>query len=414
MEQSVYKRNNLFLIIGRFISVLGTGILDFAISLYVLDITGSATMFSLVLGISILPQGLVNMFGGVFVDKYNKRKIMMITELISALIIVVFMIVFSFEGANMVFIIALVILLNATQGLYFLAVLADIPNIVGDELTTAANSAIQSIGAFSNIFGPVIGAIVYKSMGMRAILLLDAISFIAGALGVLVLKYEVKKIIVEGSYIENIKIVLKYINEEKIIKFMLSITIIINFIYMPIINLVLPFITYDAIKISALQVSLIKSAAAVGTILGAITVTVIKKNTTILKNFFVLLAVQSILILLWIFPNVSPISTFLNPFWITVIYIVLLLGFGIFSTVNNLPMIVYFQEKIPEELRARVFGSLNTALYLSAPLGMWIFGILLKKIEWGYITLASGVIMLVMCIIFKRNKHYKKFVKELK
>jgi DHA3 family macrolide efflux protein-like MFS transporter len=413
MDQSIYQRNNLFLLLGRFISVLGTGVFDFALSLYVLDITGSAGMFSFVLGISILPQGLVNMLGGVFVDKYNKRKIMMFTELVSALIIFAFICIFSFANANLVLIIILVVLLNATQGLYYLAALADIPNIVGDELTTNANSAFQSIGAFSNIFGPVIGAVVYKSMGMNAIFWLDAASFIIGSIGVIALKYDVKKLIVEGSYIENLKVVFQYINKEKIIRFMLFLAVVFNFLYLPLLNMVLPYITYNVIKISAFQVSLVRSAAAIGVIIGSILVTIINRNKLFLKNFFVLLGIQSVLIILWVFPNIDAIAKHLNPLWITVVFVTLLLSYGILNTVQNLPMIVFFQQQLPEELRARVFGTLNTALLLSSPLGMWLFGIALQKMHWTIIPVASGIIMLVMCLIFSQYKNFKKFVKEL-
>lgn len=412
----IYNRNFKILVLSRFISVLGTMIFDFALGLYVLDITKSASIFSMIIGVAILPQGLVDIFGGVLVDKKNKKKIIVITEILSGIATLIFMVLFNIVNIKIYFIAICVILLNAFQGLCWLALMASIPNIVGKEKTTQANSFFQGIGAVTNILGPIIGAVAYKALGMNMICILDSLSFTIGGLLAVFLRYDVKEKNQEnvtGSYIYNIKVVFKYINDNKIIKFFLIVALVVNLIYNPLMLVVLQYITYDVLKLSALQVSLIKAAGAMGIISGAVIVGKMKDTKLILQGFFSLLGIQAVLIIMWAFPS-FPFSSNMQPVLITGVFFVLLLTYGALNTIQNLPVITFFQSEVPEELRARVFGILNSALLLSTPLGIWIYGILLQKMNWTYILWASGIIMIIMCFIFRKNRHYMAFINNAK
>ena len=62
------------LIFGKFVSLLGSNILQFALSLYVLAITGSAAIFASILSVSILPRLLLSPIAGVFGDWFDRKK----------------------------------------------------------------------------------------------------------------------------------------------------------------------------------------------------------------------------------------------------------------------------------------------------------------------------------------------------
>ena len=73
MKYSLLRKKNFsILVMSGFISLIGTEMLNFSLSLYVLQITHSATLFSTVLAISIIPTLALGPFGGVIIDWVNK------------------------------------------------------------------------------------------------------------------------------------------------------------------------------------------------------------------------------------------------------------------------------------------------------------------------------------------------------
>jgi len=74
--QKLFSRNFIFITIGQAVSMFGTAILKFTISLYILDLTGSAAVFGTVTAISSIPPIFLSPLGGILVDRKNKRNMM--------------------------------------------------------------------------------------------------------------------------------------------------------------------------------------------------------------------------------------------------------------------------------------------------------------------------------------------------
>ena len=101
-----------------------------------------------------------------------------------------------------------------------------------------------------------------------------------------------------------------------------------------------------------------------GTILGAITISFLKSNNYYMKRFFSLFRIQAILIIFWIIPKL-PIFPNDSKWMLTLILSIVLMAFGIFNTMQNIPMITHFQLSIPDNLRARIFGVFASALFIT-------------------------------------------------
>lgn len=411
-----YKLNFLLLMLGRLVSNIGTVAFNFALGLYVLDLTKSAAAFTMVISFAILPGVLVNILAGVIVDRNDRKKIIVISDILSGLGVFAFMLLFKLYSTSIILFIAYVIVLNMIQAFFTLALNASIPNIVSKDNVSKANSAFQALGAVINITGPILGALLYKSMGMEMIFFANAVSFILAGIAEMFLVFiknnedaEAKQ---QKNYLENVKEVFSYLNTQKILKFLLSIAVILNAVLNPMVLLVLQYITYNVIKISGIQLSLIQSSWAIGTIAGAVFVMSRKNVNPLLRKFFLLLEVQAVLIILWFFPRLH-IFEGASKWTITLIYVFLILSYGMLNTIQNVPLLTHFQLKIPQELRGRVFGVLFTALNISTPIGMWIFGFALQKVDWVYVPVVSGLLVLGTCVIQSRNRHFKEFVANL-
>lgn len=407
------NHNFLLLITGRLIASLSSSIFAFALSLYVLDLTGSATIFSTVLSFSIIPGIFVNLFGGALVDRFNKKKIIVISDLLSGIVMCAFAYTFFRSSPGIPTIIGFTIFISIIQSYYGLAMLSAIPEIIEQEKVSQANAYLQIMSTLLGIIGPVLGALAYKAFGMKFIILFDTVAYFISATMAIWMRFNLitpeKK---AGTYLEDMREAALYLFEHKTLRFLLVICVIMNAVYLPMIMLVMPFINYQVIKVSGFQLSLIEAAWAIGGTLGGIYVSTRKATQPIIKKLFVLLSIQSVLLLLWTFPAL-PALTGLNKNQITFIFCSILAVTGLLNMIQNIPVLTHFQLRIPEHLRAKVLGFINVASMLSLPLGMWVFGILLGIFSWYYITAASALLMLFICLVSSRNKHFVKFSETL-
>ncbi|MDI6619635.1 MAG: MFS transporter [Clostridiales bacterium] len=100
MRFSILKQKNfLILMLGKSISIIGTEMQNFALSLYVLKITGSATLFATVLTATIIPKLVLGPIAGVIADRLNRKKLIIYLDLLNGLTILFFVYLYSRNGS---------------------------------------------------------------------------------------------------------------------------------------------------------------------------------------------------------------------------------------------------------------------------------------------------------------------------
>ena len=80
MKDKLFTRDFSLVVIGQIISLFGNSILRFALPLYLLNETGSASLFGIVTACSFIPMILLSPAGGIVADRVNKRNIMVILD----------------------------------------------------------------------------------------------------------------------------------------------------------------------------------------------------------------------------------------------------------------------------------------------------------------------------------------------
>lgn len=83
MTQKLFSKNFVLLILGQITSLFGNFILKLALSMYVLDATGSAAVFASILSIAIIPTILLSPLGGILADRANRRNIMVALDTVT-------------------------------------------------------------------------------------------------------------------------------------------------------------------------------------------------------------------------------------------------------------------------------------------------------------------------------------------
>lgn len=181
------KKSNLFnkdftlVVIGQIISLFGNSILRFALPLYLLKETGSATIFGIVTACSFLPMIVLSILGGVLADRVNKKNIMVFLDFLTAIVILIFTIALGKLLIIPLFI-SILMILYGIQGAYQPSVQASIPFLVKEESIVSANAVINQVNALANLLGPILGGILFSILGLYPILILSIICFTFSAI----------------------------------------------------------------------------------------------------------------------------------------------------------------------------------------------------------------------------------------
>lgn len=177
-----WKSNFFKIWTGQAFSQLSSSVLQFAIVWYLTDRTGSALVLSAAMMMGFLPQGLLGPFIGVLIDRYNRKRIMIISDLlISAASFV--LVVAGWMGALSTGLILAVLLLRSIGSAFHTPCLQAVtPQIVpADQLTRCAGYS-QTLESVSQILSPVIAAVLYSSWSLGGIIFLDVIGALIAVL----------------------------------------------------------------------------------------------------------------------------------------------------------------------------------------------------------------------------------------
>jgi len=176
------NKNFIIVVIGQIISLLGNAIQRFCMALYILDLTGSAAVFSSILAISTIPYILFAPIAGLLADTVNRKKVMVYLDFLSSILMGVYAVILIGGRDSTVIAGIIMFVLSIIYTLYSPSVSACIPQIVHKEELAQANGIIQQVGALVNLVGPIIAGILYSFVGIKIIVIINAASFLVSAI----------------------------------------------------------------------------------------------------------------------------------------------------------------------------------------------------------------------------------------
>lgn len=410
-KQLIFNKSNanfVLMIAGRFISELGTSIFVFSLSLYVLNSTKSAALYSAVLSFSILPNILTNIIGGVIVDKYKKKKLIVGSDLVSGIIVFLFLFFFKIYHSGLFIIIVFNMLLTAVQGLFSLTMTSSIANVVDEKQVPKLNSVFTAFGSANNISGPFLGAVIYQHFDMSVIFTINGMSFIiSGILEMFIVFHQPnpgetnrRKNNIISDYLE----VISYLKATVKIRILLIINSFLILVFAPLGAIIVPYVSYHVIHVSELQLAVIQGSLAMGAIIASFLMTMIPSIQYFFKKLFLFIHMQTAGIFLLCLPALFTYTG--NTKWaVTITFSLCLIFLGMIAVIRSIPISVFFQTNIKESIRGRFFGFQNTLSILFSFIGMWLYGVILDLISWIYLVLASGISsVIIIGVIQFRDK----------
>lgn len=183
-----WKRKFVVLWTGQAISIFTSSIIQMAIIWYLTDKTRSATILSLATLVGFLPQAVLGPFIGVLIDRYDRKKIMILADLSIAFVTFILVIVGWFGALPIWLIMTVLFLRSIGTAFHAPSLQAVTPMIVPKEYLTNCAGYTQPMESVSLLLSPAVAAILYSTFNISLILLTDIIGAVIAVVTILIIK----------------------------------------------------------------------------------------------------------------------------------------------------------------------------------------------------------------------------------
>lgn len=174
------QRNFGLLWFGGLISFIGDWVLFVSLPLYILDLTKSVVAMGVLFLVNIIPSLFLGSVAGVFVDRWDRKRILVICNLLLAPL---YALLLLFNTPDMVWVVYLVGFMgNLVRQLLNPAEMALLPKLVGEADLVTANSLTSLNNNLARLVGPALGGVAFATLGFHASVMIDVATFVAAGL----------------------------------------------------------------------------------------------------------------------------------------------------------------------------------------------------------------------------------------
>ncbi|QEE17399.1 MFS transporter [Promethearchaeum syntrophicum] len=404
-NQQTFKHYILFWI-GQLFSLFGSSVVTFVLVYWITIEYQSAIILSLAVFFALIPQISVTLFAGVFIDRLDRKKIIIFADLFQAITTLILIIIFYFNLASIWVVISLMILRSFFQAIHQPAVAAIIPVMIPKEKLSRMNAINLLISSAVNTIAPIITGILILFWDFQTLLWIDIGTFLLAIIPAILItipsvrkeqktktneKISFKKELKEGYHaIMHIKGMLAFF----------ALAVILNFLGSPshVLRSYFILIFHEG---NIQMLSYISAAMQIGMLCGSLLILLRKqwkrKSAMIIIAYFI--SCIGYLLSSW-----APIGNFL-----LIMVGLFLFAFGI-PIVNSLYLTI-LQETIPLDMQGRV-NSVDFALSLSImPIASLISGPIVEwiGIRYFYVILSTlSLIILTITVIFTDLRYMDK------
>jgi len=359
-----YRNFRLFWI-GQIISLTGTWMHSAAQGWLVLKLTDSPFYLGLVGSAASMPILLFTLAGGVVADRFAKRKILLVTQIILLFMALLLALLVSGEIVTVWHVVIIAFLVGTINAFDIPARQSFFIEMVGKE--NLMNAIALNSAAFNGArtIGPAIAGILISYLGIVICFYLNSLSYLAAIIALMSMRFkhgEIKKPLKTGP-MQEVKEGLKYIfSEPRVYTLIISVGVI-SFLGFPYISF-LPLYARDILRIGAEGLGILMGVAGAGALLGAISLAIRGE----LKRKGRLLAISSA-----IFSIALLIFSFSTAIWLSY-PMLFLIGWSAISqiaTANSLLQLI-----APDDLRGRIMSSFTLVFLGMATIGNFAIGTL--------------------------------------
>lgn len=403
----LFTRDFSLVVIGQIVSILGSAILRFALDLYVLDITGRADIFALVLALSAIPGIIFTPIGGAIADRFSRRNLMVLFDFTSGAVVLLLILLLGLVNGPVFTVGVILAMLSVISSVYQPTVQASVPVLVKEEYLPAANGIVNGVGALSNLLGPVLGGVLYGVAGLDILLVMSCSAFFLSAVMEIFIcipfvRRERSKAMIQTIF-EDMKDGMHYIVTEKPQIFrILAIGAALNLFMSPFLIIGVPYILRITMESSKAMYGFGMGTAQFCTILGAVLMGVVSKRMSVATLYKPVLYTAALLL---------PMAAAVTPFFLKLGYWP---GFALFLTSGGAIMVLVtmisiyvitaIQLSVPNEMLGKVMAIVMAAAQCAAPIGQAMYGFAFQQFRMAaYLPALLACVFTVVIALFSKK-----------
>ena len=180
MIRTLRQRNFALLWFAGLISMVGDWVLFIALPIHTYNLTHSSLATGMMFMAGTLPRILFGSVAGVFVDRWDRQRTMVIADLSRAVLLLLLLLVRSFEWIWIIYLVAFVE--SIISQFFDPAENALLPQLVDESQLVPANSLNALNDNLARLGGPALGGVLLGSFGFRDVVLVDSFSFLISGL----------------------------------------------------------------------------------------------------------------------------------------------------------------------------------------------------------------------------------------
>ena len=394
MRDKLFTRNFTFLILGQISSLLGNYTLKFALSMYVLEQTGSAAVFAGLLAAAMLPTILLSPFGGILADRANRRNIMVALDALSGLSVLTADLAISL-GNDILVIGVLLVILSVLGAFESPTVQACVPQMLSGDNIVKGNAVVSQAAALASLVTPFLGSMFYAAFGIKPVFYAAVACFFLTAL----LEYFIRldyqkaegKMSVGAIVKEDFSVSMRFLCREQpgILKLLLLAALVSLFVAGTAV-VGFPYLVRTVLGLSAGHYGAAESAMGAAAILGSLCAALWAKKLR-LRCLALIFAAFGLCLIPCGIAFLLPLGAFSRYMILLVMFCACQVGCSIFSTYA----VSVIQERTPERLMGKVMSCVFTLSMCAQPLGQIIYGALFDifsdRAYW--VLIPSGVLV---------------------
>ena len=405
-KEKLFTRNFTLLILGQVSSLTGNYTLKFALSMYVLEQTGSASIFAGMLSAALLPTVLLSPFGGILADRANRKHIMVALDALSGLSVLAAGLLLPL-GRELWVIGALLVLLSVLAAFESPTVQACVPQMVSPQNLVQGNVVVSQVSAVTSLVTPFLGSLFYTAFGIGPVFAAAVVCFWLTALLECMIHLEHQKpprTAGIGAIVrEDLAVSAHFLRREQpdILKLLLlaalagmfvSGTAVVGF----------PYLVRTVLGLSATYYGAAESAMGAAAILGSLCAGLLGKKLRVRDMAAIFLSFG-----LSLFPIglsfLLPVGRMARYGVLLFFFCVCQLGVCIFSTYA----ITLIQQRTPEQLMGKVMSCVFTLSMCAQPVGQMVYGALFDcfsdSVYW--VLIPTGMLI---CLIAVASRGFLK------
>ena len=361
MEKRSWKRTFFTIQSGQAISLITSSALQMALIFYLTEKTNSSMTLALATLVGFLPQGVLGLFIGGWIDRHSRKRIMIGADLFIAAVSALLAVISAFLDPHVWVVLAILFLRSIGSAFHTPSINAVTPLIVPTDKLAKCTGYIQSLQSVSSIVSPALGALLYAQCTLTEIIALDVVGAVIASIAVMLVKIpniDVANIPQSEGVLAGAKEAYRILAQQKGLLTLLWMGALYMFAYMPI-NALFPLISMNHFGGTTWHVAMSESVFAAGMLLGGIVLGVWggfqRKTTTVLLS----IAVMGMALLI---AGVLPASGFIA-------FVVCCAIMGFSAPFYGVQTAIY-QEMVRPEYLGRVFSLSLSTMSLAMPLGL--------------------------------------------